>query len=147
MAASPALGCTDEEMQQAFAPLPPQSREPHPMVEAVRNLLDQRHDWTGSATELMDLRQPVLSCQEPGASPMPEFSKTPKGLSQRLRKCSLTLADTGIELKFRHLHGKKRIIELREERGGASWPRNPPDAPPDFEPTLQPTETECFRTA
>jgi hypothetical protein len=29
----------------------------------------------------------------------------------------LTLADSGIGLKFRHLHGKKRIIEPpREER-------------------------------
>jgi hypothetical protein len=68
--------------------------------------------------------------------------QTPKGVSQQLNKCVLTLADNGIELKFRHLHGKKRIIELRDEPGGASYQNNPPDAPPDFDPPPQPTEPE-----
>jgi hypothetical protein len=45
MAASPAFGCTEAEMRQAFA-----FAEPHPMAEAVRNLLEQRRQWTGSAT-------------------------------------------------------------------------------------------------
>ncbi len=130
VAASPALGCTEEEMQQAFA-LP---AEPHPMVEAVRNLLDQRRQWTGNATELLELLQPLVPC------------RTPKGVSQQLKKCMLTLADNGIELKFHHLHDNKRIIELREERGGASCEKSPPDAPPDFDPSPQPTETEELTT-
>jgi len=94
----------------------------------------------------MDLLQPVLSGQT-RASKTPEASKTPKGLSQQLRKCMLTLADTAIELKFRHLHRKKRIIELRVEGGGASWPKTLSDAPPDFVSALQPVETEAFITA
>ena len=54
----------------------------------------------------------------------------------------LTLADYGIELKFRHLHGKERIIQLHEEPGGAWDPKTPPHAPPDFAAPPQPTETE-----
>jgi hypothetical protein len=38
-AASPALDCTEDEMRQVFAPPPP----PHPMVEAVRALIEQPH--------------------------------------------------------------------------------------------------------
>ncbi|SPE36894.1 exported hypothetical protein [Candidatus Sulfopaludibacter sp. SbA6] len=76
MAARPALGCTDEEIQLAFHPPLP----PHPMVEAVRNLLDQRKHRTGSATELLDLLQPFASCQ------------TPKGVSQQLKNCTRALA-------------------------------------------------------
>jgi len=126
MAASPALGATEEEMQLAFEPPPP----PHPLVEAVRNLLEQRKHWTGTATELLELLEPFAPCQ------------TPRSVSQHLRTCMLTLADSGIELKFRHLHGKKRIIDLREEPGGADCKNDPPFAPPDFDPPPQPTQTE-----
>jgi len=131
MAASPALGCTGEEMQRAFAPPP----LPHPMAEAVRALLEQRRQWTGTATELLDLLQPLVSCH------------TPKGISQQLKTCMLTLADYGIELKFRHLHGNRRIIELHEESGGASFPQNAENAPPDPDPCPQPTETEEVKTS
>jgi len=48
----------------------------------------------------------------------------------------------GIELKFRHLHGNRRVIDLREESGGANCKNDPEFAPPDFEPSPQPEETE-----
>jgi len=142
MAASPALStgegnvCTEEEMERAFAPPPP----PHPMVEAVRALLEQRHNWTGSATELLELLQPALFCQATG-------SKSPSGLSQQLKKSMLTLADSGIELKFRRLHGGDRIIDLREDPGDGTFPQNVPVASPVFEPPPQPTETEELKTS
>jgi hypothetical protein len=126
IAASPALGCTEEEMRQAFPPPSP----PHPMVEAVSSLLEQRRHFTGTATQLMDLLGPALSCQ------------LPKGLSQQLRSCTLTLADSGIEVRFRRLHGGRKVIELRPDRGVASREKAPPDATPDFDLTPQPTETE-----
>jgi len=126
VAARPALGCAEEEMQQALTPLPP----PHPMVEAVRTLFEQGRQWTGSATELLDLLQPALSCH------------TPKGVSHQLRSCMLTLADAGIELKFRRLHGGARVIDLREDPGDAWDPKSPPHAPPDFALSPQPTESE-----
>jgi len=104
------------------------------MVVAVRALFDQCRQWTGSATELRDLLGPALSCT------------TPAGVSKQLRSCTLLLADYGIELKFRHLHGKTRIVELREDPGGASggaWDsKTSPHPPPDFEAPPQPTETE-----
>jgi hypothetical protein len=126
IAASPALGCTADEMREALTPPSP----PHPMVEAVRTLIEQRRRWTGTATELLDLLQPALSCH------------TPAGVAKQLRTCMLRLADDHIELKFRHLHGKKRIIELRDEPGGAWDSETPPHPPPDFSPSPQPTQNE-----
>ena len=113
-------------MQRAFDPPPP----PHPIVEAVRNLLEQRKQWKGSATELSELLEPFGVCT------------TPSAVSQHLQNCMLTLADNGIELKFRHLHGNRRVIDLREESGGADCKNDPESAPPDFEPSPQPEETE-----
>jgi len=126
MAAAPALGCTEEEIERAFDPPPP----PDPMVEAVRNLLHQSKEWKGSATELRELMEPFITCT------------TPKGVSQQLRNSTLTLADYGIELKFKRLHEGARIIELREDPGDASCKNDPPDASPDSEPSPQPEETE-----
>jgi hypothetical protein len=125
MAASPALGCTREEMRQAF-----DLAEPHPMVEAVRNLLEQRRQFTGSATQLLELLQPFVDCH------------TPKGLSQQLRSCMLILADSRIELKFKRLHEGVRIIELSGDPGDASCEKAPPDASPTLASLPQPTETE-----
>jgi len=76
MAASPALGCSEDEMRQALTPPPP----PHPMVEVVRALIEQRRQWTGTATELLELLQPLVPCQ------------TPKGVSQQLKNCTRALA-------------------------------------------------------
>jgi hypothetical protein len=125
MAASPALGCTEEEMRQAFA-----LADPHPMAEAVRNLIEQRRQFTGSATQLLELLQPFVTCH------------TPTVLSRQLRSCMLTLADSGIELKFRRLHGGAKIIELSDDPGDASCEKVPPDATPNLDPPPQPAETE-----
>jgi hypothetical protein len=126
VAASPALGATDEEMRLAFDPPPP----PHPIVEAVRNLLEQRRHFAGSATELLDLLQPFAPCS------------TPKGVSQLLRNAVVTLADTGIELKFKRLHEGARVIHLREDQGDAYCKNHPPDASPDLGPPPQPTQSQ-----
>jgi len=127
-----ALGCSEEEMQLAFDPPP----TPHPMVEAVRNLLEQRKHWTGSATELLDLLQPFAPCHTPIAC------KTPKGVSQQIKNrtrvwpAMLTLADTP-------LHG---ATDLPEESGGADCKNDPQSAPPDFEPSPEPTQTAEVKT-
>jgi len=126
VAASPALGATGGEMRLAFDPPP----SPHPIVEAVRNLLELRRYWTGSASELLDLLQPFAPCS------------TPKGVSQPLRNAVLTLADTGIELKFKRLHEGARVIHLRQDQGDAYCKNPPPDASPDLDPPPQPTQTE-----
>ena len=131
MAASDAIGSTAEEIQQAFAPPPP----PHPMAEAVRNLLELRRNWTGSATQLLELLQPVVSCH------------TPKGVSHQLKNCMLTLADHGIELKFRRLPGGDRVIDLREDVCDASCPKTPPHASQNLDLFSQPAETEELKTS
>jgi hypothetical protein len=100
------------------------------MAEAVRNLIEQRRHFAGSATQLLELLQPVAGCQ------------TPKGLSQQLRSCMLTLADSGIELKFRRLSKGAKIIELSDDPGDASCEKVPPDASPNLDSPPQPTETE-----
>jgi len=131
MAASPALGCTEEEMQLGFAPPP----LPHPIVEAVRNLLEQRKRWTGTATELLDLLEPSVSLQTPSAA------------SHHLRNSVLTLADSGIELKFRRLHQGARIIDLRQDPGDGDCTNDLQSPSPDFDASPQPTETEELKTS
>ena len=128
MAASPALACTEEDMRQALdsPPLP----EPHPMAEAVRNLLEQRRQWTGSATQLLELLQPFVGC------------RTPEGFSKQLRNCMLTLADSGIELKFRRLGGGARVIDLRDDPCDSSCPKPPPELSQILDPSPQPTGQE-----
>jgi len=86
--------------------------------------------WKGSATELFDLLQPGVSCQNPASA------------AKQLRSCSLTLADHGIELKFRRLHGGARVVEIHDDPGDGSSPENPPQPSPDSDTPPQPTETE-----
>ena len=126
MAAAPALGCTEGELRLAFdLPAPP-----HPIAEAVLTLIEQRRHFTGTAAQLLDLLQPVVGCQNPQV------------LSRHLRSCMLTLADVGIELKFRRLHGGARSIELSDDPGDASCENTPKNASPKFASPSQPTETE-----
>ena len=65
----------------------------HSMLKAVRNLLEQRCPIADSAARLLELQQPVVSCH------------TPKRLSQQPKTCTLTLAGSGIHLKFKLLPG------------------------------------------
>ena len=125
MAAAPALGCTEDEMRLAFDLPDP----PHPIAEAVRTLLDQRRHFTGTATQLLELLQPVVGCQ------------TPKGVSQHLRSCILTLADFGIELKFKRLPGGSKSIELSDDPCDASCEKSPKDASQNLAPSTQPTDS------
>jgi hypothetical protein len=133
VAASPALACTDEEMRQAFDPPPP----PHPLVEAVRNLLEQRRQWTGSATELLDLLGPSL----PGALSIP----TPRVVSHHLKASILSLADSGIEVRFRRLPGGARVIQLHQESCDANSPNTPHFASQNADLPPQLAETEMVK--
>jgi hypothetical protein len=125
-AASPALDCTEDEMERAFDTPPP----PHPIVEAVRALLDHRRHWTGTATELHALLEPLVTAQ------------TAKGVAQQLKANALLLADQGIELKFRRLPGGNRMISLEEEPCDASFPQNAKDASQNHPPSLQTEQNE-----
>jgi hypothetical protein len=78
----------------------------------------------------LELLQPVVGC------------RTPEVLSHQLRSCMLTLADYGIELKFRRLGGGARIIEISDDPCDALCEKVPPGASQNLDPPPQPTETE-----
>ncbi len=125
--AASVLGVPADEIRAAFAHPPPL----HPLVDAIGKLLLQRRHWTGSASELLALLQPALDCE------------TPKGVSQQLNNCALILADAGIELKFKRLHGR-RIIRLE---GDASCENPSQDASPKIEASSQPAPDEELTAA
>jgi len=121
MAASPALGCTEDEMRQAFAPAAPE-----PIVEAVRTFLQQRRHFAGTAARLLDLLPPLAGCRKP------------EGLSHQLRSCKLALADAGIDLKFSRSRKGSRIVELFD----ALYEKSPQNASKNLTPHPQPLEPE-----
>ncbi len=96
-AAAPALGCTAEEMRDAFHEPPPL----HPFVAALRDFLTQNHAFSGTASELLD--------HLPAA---PGFT-SPKGVSQQLRLHALTLAGDAIDVRFTRAPRGQRLIHLR----------------------------------
>jgi len=136
VAASPALSigggnvCTEEEMRRALDPPPPV----HPIVDAVRNLFEQRRSFTGTAAELSDLLRPLLDCRT--------GPQSPQSVSHHLKKCMLTLADSGIELKFRRLPGGNRIIDLSTDPCDDDFPQNDESSSQNSTTPPQPTETE-----
>ena len=91
-----------------------------PLPEAITSLSkpsapssSKRRNWTGSATQLLDLFQPFLNCHAASA------------VSKQLRASSLDLADYGIELKFQRLPGGDRKLDLH--RGACDrWPQKTP---------------------
>jgi hypothetical protein len=61
--------------------------------------------------------------------------------SPRPRLCYPPLVTAAIEPKSGHLTKCGRMPDDRQNQGGASCPKSPPDAPPDFARAPQPTET------
>jgi hypothetical protein len=125
IAAAPSLDATEEELRHAFDPPDP----PDPLVESIRALVRPRGRWTGSATQLLNLLKPALSCP------------TAKDLSSNLRACAPALADIGIDLQFRRAHRGSRIIELR---GDALGPKTPQSASPVSPQTPQPVHSKLL---
>jgi len=87
------------------------------------------------------------SCNRSFPARLPKVSLSSSKTALALWRAMLTLADTGIELKFRHLHGNRRIIELREEGGGASFPQNAKDAPPFRAPSATHRNRAAYNAA
>jgi hypothetical protein len=113
MAAAPALGCTDSEMQQALLALPPS-----PFVQSIQSLLAAHSTWTGPATTLFELLPPS------------SLYESPKGLSQYLNNNAPTLAAAGITFRFVRRHGGGRALELRLQQGDTCCENRPQDASP-----------------
>jgi hypothetical protein len=125
LAASPALVCpgdepfTEDEIRAAFA-----AHLPRTVPQAVRDLMHQQTEWSGTATELCDLLQPLITA-------------SPRGLSQHLHDAVPSLAAAGIEIVFRHSNGVK-IIDLLRKNRAANFPE-PPTKPSD---EAQPHDSE-----
>jgi len=95
IAAAPALGCTPQELKDAFA-LPP-APAPGPIVAGIRQLLDREGTWTGTASELAALVAPSVA---------------PQALSRHLKNGVLP---EGIAIKFcRHRQGIRTIELVRQ---------------------------------
>jgi len=112
MAAAPALGCTAEELQQAWVPPPPANL---PLLSAIGGLLDPAGKWSGTAAELL----PQL--------PPSSLYRSPKGLSQYLKTNTPALTAAGLVLNFRRSNGK-RFIALDPNRSAASSENDPKNA-------------------
>jgi len=86
------------------------------------------------------------SCNHSRPAKRRRASRSSSKTALALWRAILTLADSGIELKFRRLHEGAPLIDLREDLGDAYCKNDPPDASPDFDPSPQPTETEEVTT-
>jgi hypothetical protein len=103
LAAAPALGLDEEDILAALEPDPdPDS----PFALAIREHMSHHETWTGSATALLNAMGPT------GA-------RTPKGLSQQLRRNLEALEALGIHVAFDRKNSARRIILSR----GASFTR------------------------
>jgi hypothetical protein len=131
LAASPALVCTGEdafteaEIREAFAAPMPRTTE-----QAVRDLLHQQSQWSGSATRLFELLSPLASCA------------SPKVLSEQLREAAGSLAAAGITVKYHRSNGV-RLIELSVDPS-AALPKN---VPPESAALSQPAESQALLAA
>ena len=130
MAAAPALGCTEAEMQQAFT-----GPTAHPLVQSIEALLIPQGLWTGTAADLL-----------PHLAPSTEY-QTPKGLSQHLKTAAPRLASAGIQLAFSRSRRGDRIIELRRNPFDASSGIDPQDASKTTVADPQPTESKDLKAA
>ena len=128
VAAAPSLGCTEDDVRRAFEVPPP----PAPLLEALRAIFHQSSRWTGTATDLAALLR---------------LSLNPKALSERLRKHRLTLAESGIEIVFRRLHGGARIIELCASPGFLARAQSQAPQPLTTAPEIVPVSVPCVTRA
>jgi hypothetical protein len=126
IAASPSLDADEDEIRDAFGIMP----TPHPVVPAVLQLLRYHTQWSGTASELLELLGPLPACQ------------TPKGLSQQLRRSFFALADSGVQLRFHRRHLGVRTVELRVSPGVVSIRKRRPNASPKPKPSAEASDAK-----
>lgn len=107
VAAEPALGWRPGTFLNAYS----ENREAavetflesHVVGVAVSNLIGERLEWTGTATDL--LRELQDHSEDSKANPV--WPKTPRGLSGQLRRASPALRLVGVEVTF---PGRRQIL-------------------------------------
>ena len=75
------------------------------VAAAVRNLMERRETWAGTATELQTA---LLKCQTPGTEGDRYWPRNPRALSGRLRRAAPNLRQVGIHISLDHREGHRR---------------------------------------
>jgi hypothetical protein len=103
------------------------------VADAIRTFMNQRPNWIGTATELLDELAPC--------SPPKDWPRNPQMLSGRLRRAAPSLGKIGIDVKFDRETTTKRtkFIKLhRHETASNSSSQSCDDANSDNELALSP---------
>lgn len=80
---------------------------------AVKNLLEEREEWEGTASELLEALEVFIDDTTKRSVVWP---KNPRALSNRLRRCATFLRQTGVEVEFlRAGHNRQRLIRLKRK--------------------------------
>ena len=95
LAAAPALGCTESEIEEALAVAPPQPR----LVQAIDALVGLGRHWSGTPTALLKLLPP-------------DVCRAANALSRALGRSQPDLAAAGIRVNFHSKHRGQVVIDL-----------------------------------
>ncbi|KXG76613.1 hypothetical protein AN618_15060 [Fervidicola ferrireducens] len=80
---------------------------------AVKNLLEEREIWEGTASELLEALEVFIDDTTKRSVAWP---KNPRNLGNRLRRVATFLRQAGIEVEFlREGHDRRRLIRLKRE--------------------------------
>lgn len=80
---------------------------------AIKNLLEEREAWEGTASELLEALEVFIDDTTKRSVAWP---KNPKNLGNRLRRVATFLRASGIEVEFlREGHDRRRLIRLKRE--------------------------------
>src|SRR5262249_26569815 len=129
-AAEPALGWKSGTFMAAYTGNRQEANElvleASPVAAAVRQLIEEQ-SWEGTASALLTALSTLMPEKDLKAQTWP---KTPRTLSNTLRRLAPNLRDTGIEVYFHRELGKSsRLIRIARKSSDAS---DVSDAPPEF---------------
>jgi len=95
-----------------------------PVAVALRNLLASREEWGGTATELLERLGEEMT-DLPDVKRSHAWPKTPKALSNRLRRVAPDLRLVGLAVEFVRQHGGRRLVSVRKLASPSSPPSQP----------------------
>lgn len=83
------------------------------VATAVKKLVEEQNEWVGTAQELLiELEKESGNYATEKIRKSPAWPKSPRGLSNRLRRAATFLRQAGIEVEFHKASGGKRLIRL-----------------------------------
>jgi hypothetical protein len=109
-----------------------------PIAAAVRAMMATRAEWTGTASNLLDLLAEKAGDRSAKSKTWPD---SPRALSGRLRRAATFLRKIGIEVAFTKVH--ERIIHITASQPSA-WPENAGMRPSAPSAVLKPSRFDGF---